>query len=257
MKKTVLPLCMSLAALLAAAQPATAQTILYSDDFSGASTTNLFGQAPDVDNISGTATWTNAFGAGSTPFNADGSIDTPTANLNTGVYLPFTPQQGNEYVLTGTLNTVNPSGEGPHWLGFGFLDTDSLIQNEGYGWVGIRGNRGSSGDGFIVPGKGVGGISNITPPTGVISIEITLDATDASAANWTMSFDINNGSITASNLTASSGSYADISYVGFGKEGQAGGTIGAFELQQVPEPASAGLLLGGLAALSLLRRRRR
>lgn len=101
----------ALAALALAIAPAHSATVIYADDFSGASGTNLNGQAPDT--RPGTETWTAS--TTSPQWRANGSIANNTANR--GAFLPISPTVGNVYTLSLVINSTNNTTD---WLAMGF-----------------------------------------------------------------------------------------------------------------------------------------
>jgi uncharacterized sulfatase len=88
---------------------ASAQTTIYSDDFSGG-TGDINNVAPDI--RPGTETWT-----ASTLFNADGSVDRPTSSSQGSMTLPFTPVDGFIYNLDASFSGVTGDTD---WLAMGF-----------------------------------------------------------------------------------------------------------------------------------------
>ena len=98
--------------MLGAGQHTEASTI-YNETFSGLSTTDLNGTAPDT--TTGGEVWSS-----STDWNKDGSTDA----LSTGgdsAFLAFTPETGKVYTLSATLDT--PSG--PAWAAIGFVEASN------------------------------------------------------------------------------------------------------------------------------------
>lgn len=217
--------------------------IIYQHSFSGANNVNLLGTAPDISNNPDLTLW-----SGSTPaFDADGSVDAGEGNR--GAWLPFEPQAGKVYQLSGSIDYTGPGD----WITLGWAEGNpnanfNTTAANAYGTVLVTGANGQRFDGVIL-GGGVGGL---TMSTGVNEIDIILDASDANAANWTMQYSINGSSVGGPN-TAAAGSYANINYVGFSTQ-NAGGVIDDFSLTIIPEPSSLGLL--GIGGLLVARRRR-
>ena len=103
----------------------TAQTTLFSDDFSGG-TGNINSLAPDV--RPGGATWT-----ASAVFNADGSVDRPTSSNQGSMTLPFIPSNGFVYTLDASFSGVTGDTD---WLGFGFANGQSASSTTNDRFVG-------------------------------------------------------------------------------------------------------------------------
>ncbi len=104
---------------------ATAQTTIYSDDFSGSSG-NIGTLPPDV--RPGSETWT-----ASTVFNADGSVDRPTSSNQGSMTLPFVPANGFIYTLDVSFSGVTGDTD---WLGFGFANGQSATSTTSDRFVG-------------------------------------------------------------------------------------------------------------------------
>jgi hypothetical protein len=94
------------------AQKATA-IVIYQENFTGLATAALNGKIPDTDNNGGSNTWT-----ADTGYKQDGT--TPTASVNQGAFLPFTPLTGNIYTLTASFTGVGPDGTSVAWHALGF-----------------------------------------------------------------------------------------------------------------------------------------
>lgn len=109
-------------------------------------------------------------------------------------------------------------------------------------------------------GEGLEGSSGHTGINGVNQIDITLDATNANTALWTMAFKLNGTQVVAPSTVSQNatfngtGSFGAIGFVGFSADNTAAGQIDNFSLSIIPEPSTA--LLGGIGMLLLLRRRR-
>jgi uncharacterized sulfatase len=104
---------------------ATAQTTLFSDDFSGG-TGNINSLAPDV--RPGSETWT-----ASPVFNADGSVDRPTSSNQGSMTLPFIPANGFIYTLDASFSGVTGDTD---WLAFGFANGQSATSTTNDRFVG-------------------------------------------------------------------------------------------------------------------------
>jgi hypothetical protein len=84
--------------------------------------------------------------------------------------------------------------------------------------------------GTIFTGSGVEGKTLVDTGSGVRTLQVVFDATDADSANWTMTF-YEEGTEVGGPTTAAVGSYADIRHVGFCRWG-ANGTIDNFTFTQ-------------------------
>lgn len=91
---------------------------IYEDDFSGDAGTSLSGATPDV--RPGTETWSFQNSTALVGFEADGTaVATGQGVLGqVAALLPFTPEPGRRYRLTGTMNAT-ASGQ---WIALGFAD---------------------------------------------------------------------------------------------------------------------------------------
>lgn len=242
--------------MIAAATSGAQAAVIYMDDFSGDAGTNLIGQAPDT--APGAETWVGGSGVG---YKADGSHTTAFSNA----YLAFTPVAGNVYTASADV-----TGDGGNWAAFGFVtDVASTafysdagpVSSGGYGNILYhRTDVANPTNPKIYPGEDLAGgpLASLDNPTGTLGLKIVLDATDATSANWTMDFYLNN-TLVQSGVGAGAGDFSNIGYVGFTNwAGTLSGTIDNFVLEDntaVPEPGSA--LLCGMAGLALLLRRRR
>jgi hypothetical protein len=141
---------------------------LYYDDFSGDGASALNGTMPDV----GLNAWTAPSG-----WTDDGQI----SGFKLGAYLPFIPQVGNRYVLSGTLNFTGSDG----WVAIGFssaLTTAGAISQSpmnGTGWF----YQGASGGGETFMGPGTGGGAGYASTPGPTDFMTVLDTRPA---NWTV-----------------------------------------------------------------------
>ncbi|MCU0795052.1 MAG: sulfatase-like hydrolase/transferase [Akkermansiaceae bacterium] len=105
--------------------PISAQTTIFSDDFSGG-TGNIHTLAPDV--RPGSETWT-----ASPVFNADGSVDRPTTGNQGSMTLPFIPANGFIYTLDVSFSGVTGDTD---WLAFGFANGQSATTTTNDRFVG-------------------------------------------------------------------------------------------------------------------------
>lgn len=258
MKSFLLTLLTALGALTS-----TEAAILFADDFSGGAVP-LSGTTPDT--TTGGSTWTSG-----AAFLASGTVSTtPTS----GAWLPFVPTAGNIYTVSGIINTT---AGGQNWITLGFSAAATALPNNRFadgpvvalGTFLLRQNRGSgtgATDSQFFVGETTAGVTSIAaPPTGAITAQITLNASNPTPSLWTLGLSLNGSPVTlASNSNPVDGgdagtvvsNFGDIKFVGFTVTNTAGGTIDDFlvEVTPVPEPSSA--LLVGLGALGLLRRRR-
>jgi len=220
--------------------PACASEVLYSDNFSGSSGSNLAGTTPDV--TVSTNTW-----QGNTGYKADGSID----NITGGIYLPFTATPGFVYTLSVTFFTASGSGD---WLGAGFSGgsptaTNRLPDNQGRGWVIVKNDR-DVYQRFIGPGAAGSGEASIINPGGQTSIlNISLNATDPSPSNWTFSSTLR---VNNTNYTVWTNSPANVTsanqFTAIGLSSQSGtGRFTDLSLIATPEPST--YALGAVSAV--------
>jgi len=231
--------------------PASAADILYSDNFSGSSGSNLAGTTPDV--TVGTNTW-----QGNTGYKADGSIN----DITGGIWLPFTATPGFVYTLSATFFTANNSGD---WLGAGFSGgsttaTTRFAENSGRGWVIVKNDR-DVYQRFIGPGATGNAEAAIVDPAGRTSIlNISLNATDSNPANWTFSSTLRVNTTNYTVLTNFPASVTSASqFTAIGLSSQSGiGRYTDFSLTATPEPST--YALGAIsvfvfAAFSRMRRK--
>lgn len=169
---------------------ASAQTTIYSDDFSG-DTADINGLAPDV--RPGGETWT-----ASTIYNADGSVDQPASNAQGSMTLPFIPVDGFIYTLDASFSDVTGN---THWLALGFANGESSGSGAADRFTGanVRGAtwmlfRGSNPDPVATNGNKIQlGLAAADPVNwlaldaqngGAIDMRIVLNTT-AGAGAWT------------------------------------------------------------------------
>jgi arylsulfatase A-like enzyme len=171
---------------------ASAQSTIYSDDFSGGSS-DINGVAPDV--RPGTETWT-----ASGIFNADGSVDQPTSNSQGSMTLPFTPVDGFIYTLDASFSGVSGDTD---WFAMGFANGQSFTSTSADRFLGANVTgatwmlfRGATPEPLTTSGNKIQrGLANASPadwldPTlwdlegGAIDLRIVLDTTAGTGA-WT------------------------------------------------------------------------
>ena len=230
---------LALGLMVGTGQQAEASTI-YNETFSGLSTTDLNGTAPDT--TTGGEVW-----SASTDWNKDGSTDA-AAGSDDNAFLAFTPTSGNVYTLSATLAT--PSGSS--WAAIGFVEESNTgidfwdnINAATVPWVLYRSN--TNVDSFI------GTNGNWTPldegnHAGPITMSIVLDTQGAA---WTAEWFINGGSVRSETLVSNP---TGITHVGLGRESGTTASFDNFSLTVVPEPGSLALL--GMGGLLIARRRR-
>ncbi|HEY1685221.1 MAG TPA: autotransporter-associated beta strand repeat-containing protein [Tepidisphaeraceae bacterium] len=133
-------------------------TVIYSNVFNGPSTSFLNGTVPGVENNSGGeigagVAWTG--GVQAMDWKADGSVSNGTSNYSNAI-LPFTPNAGEVYELSGTLFESTNSNL---WDAFGFQQGSTIITSSanganrlidaggnGYAFLLHRGNDSASAD---------------------------------------------------------------------------------------------------------------
>ncbi|MCH7225911.1 PEP-CTERM sorting domain-containing protein [Haloferula sp. A504] len=260
----------AIAAALFAGSLCSNAAVLFQDDFSGLVGDNLNGTTPDV--TQGTTAW-----VADTEYKADGSGEaTPDTNPSIRAYLTLgsliDDNRGNAdaiYTLSATVSvTAGTSGQ---WHAIGFWDNDTPPENfgsnvsgsgtaEGTAWMLRRDNAELRVFRGVGTGGGIGE-STASPnnAAGTVDLQVVLDLSDWNGIdNW--------GSVTYFAKLSSVSTYTEIAAgeldaanSTFQAVGIGGGLVAAdfdsFELSQIPEPSSLGLL--GIAGVSLLMRRRR
>ncbi len=246
MRKLFLMMCVALLSGLLAASPAVAEIIIYADDFSGDSSTNLSGQAPDT--RPGSETWTAS--ATNPPWKADGSIGTFAGGRN--AFLPFVPVDDKVYTLSLDLNlTGGGSGD---WFAMGFAQynvadaTFTASSVNGWAYMLHKSPAGTSNHVQTFTGPAGTGYEGSYDVTGT-ALKVVLDTQpDTWTAEWFLD---------GSSLRGPTDISPTINYVGFGRCGTATGSVDNFELTVIPEPSTLVLLgISALALLLVLRRRR-
>jgi len=255
----------SLAAILLAASPLHAATVIFSHTFDEAGTLN--GTPVDV----GTGAW-----VASGQFNADGSI-TGSPTSGGSATLAFSPANGLIYTLDArfTATAADPSNE---WLGVGFAlgqstsaGTNFRFTNAtvvGRAWMLFRGAENSAAgtnSSFLGLGTASGSGTSSGEPwadwtggtSGTIDLRIILDTTGGNG-NWTATWYAKRPADSSYVLVRSTADVLDenITSVGFTKSNTpVTGTLHGFSLTAIPEPSA--VLLGGLGMIALLLRRLR
>lgn len=190
----------SLAALVLASVPATAQTTLFFDDFDG-DAVPLHGTTPDI-------TTGESWVAGPV-FNADGTTNQAAGSAT----LAFTPVDGEIYTLEATYSGLSLVGGADNdWFALGFVNGQSDVNGTthrfitgsvaGVAWMMHRGditlgtNQSFLGTGQLGTGNfglGAGGGENtsvqwaLTPDPSSVDMRVVLDTTGG-AGNWTATF---------------------------------------------------------------------
>jgi hypothetical protein len=252
MKKNTI-LTLAVVAIISMGAMANAAVItIYTDDFSGLSTTNLNGQPPDT--RPSTETWASST-TQFTNWKADGSIaagNTGNPDSLSNAFLPFEPEAGTVYTLSADLNITN----GGDWFALGFASTNTTTNNffsnstgDGSPWMLLRGAPDNGNWIVTFPGPGAGDGENSIENGPSVSIVLDTTGTDWVAKFYSGADLLRTYTYTGVDISD------DINYVGFGRFTSAAGNVDNFALTQVPEPATMTLLaLGGIA---LIRRRRR
>jgi hypothetical protein len=264
-RKTILTIALAFAATWCCSASSSFAQVLYQDDFSGAGGL-LDGTTPDI-STSG-ASWVAA-----ATFEDDGDSIAGTAGGS--ATLAFTPVSGVVYTLeTSIANIVGDSD----WFGVGFASGQSSASSaisrfitgdvEGLAWAMYRGDASASanqtflGNTSVEPNSGLASgaawLVDANTGAGNVDIRIILDTT-AGAGAWTATMEANTGS--GFQVIRATEALLDeaINSVGIANSNARDltGTITSFKLTVIPEPASIGLSLLGLAGLATLGKRQR
>lgn len=227
--------------------------VLYYDDFSGSSSTDLHGTTPDVTIDS------NTWNAGAL-WKADGSINKGGFQTQMA-FLPFTPTSGLIYTLSLDANPDDTSLNSSDWFSLHFSASEGSHNgwyNSGTGpgpGVLLRGNHNAADAFYSVSGPGHGSgleTNSISVNAGFVNLKIVLDTTNA---NWKVDWYVDNNHV----RTVTYGADPAINFVGFTAYDTSFGFIDNFTLSDnsvVPEPGVS-LLLGACAfGASFVRRGR-
>lgn len=242
--------------LLLAVASSQADTILYSQAFTGGSASALNGSAV----TGGTLTGNWIAGTG---FQQDGvaTVD------RTSAVLSFTPVQGNVYQLSSDITVSSGLSS---FLGLGFADNISFTGQSGanadrfagttiiagYAWMFTTSASATTPNQAYFQGAGVGGpVTELAPDNfSLTSFHIMIEL-DASGADWATKYYLNNTLVGSTNYAGT----APIDSVGFTAGTSSAGTFSNFQLVQVvPEPSTVAMLglgFGGLTCLHRFRRR--
>jgi hypothetical protein len=214
--------------LLIAGTNQASAVVIYSQTFTGG-TGDLAGTTSTV----GNGTWTPDI-----PISSVVNLNGNTTAQYGSISLAFTPQSGFVYDLTATINVTAANGS---WLGVGFLQA-----NDAYGFFGTKNNPAAlRTTGWQIWPQA----ANYTQNSNDILIRL-----NTTGAQWTTSMYQGGGQM-GDTYTYTSGN-PTINWVGIVTEGTAVGNVSAFQLTAVPEPSTYALVVGGLATLLLIRRRR-
>ena len=234
--------------------------IIYYDDFSGDSGSNLNGTSPDT--RPGSETWSASTGTTGTFTNiwkANGSIAAPYFPPGHS-YLPFVPEAGKIYTLSMHASvTGGPGGEGTSTANFFTLGfavgndvNDEIDDNYNMtAWMQKRGNSYTGSDDvltYLGPGSTVGASHDLT--AGAMTMKVVLNT---QPTLWTVEWFADNTSLRGPVAFASN---PTITHVGFGAFQNTTGTVDDFTLVVVPEPTSW-LIAASAGVVSLIAYRRR
>lgn len=232
--------CLSLFVWTVAGQASA--SIIYFDDFSGSSGSNLHATAPDI--RPGSQIWSS-----NTQWKADGSIGGTFGNPAHS-YLPFAPSAGNVYALSVDMN-VTGGQSANHFFSLGFSSTSNVSEayhpDGFYAFMIKRTNSNGGSDDvetYLGPGATSGTAHNYD--SGAVNLKVVLNT---QPTLWTVEWFINNLSIRGP--VGFSSSNPAISYVAFGSFQNTSGTADNFTLSLVPEPASL-LMIASAAAACLI-----
>ena len=208
--------------------------IIYSNDFSSGSTASILNTAPMVANDfaggNSSATWNLT--TNNPTLGASAAQNGTLGKIQNSVLLPFTPQAGYVYTLSGSITFNSDPG---NWLDLGFGANDPPVNTSSTGYrfndPAVNGNPWS----LFRPGTGNGGVQLYYSRTGVVGSQALIPATfpntntigivlDTSGIKWVVSESVNGTPVTTSYTYSS---YLTISSVGYGQT-----TLGAANIYQ-------------------------
>lgn len=220
------------------------EIIIYSDDFSGSGSTVLAGLAPDI--RPGSETWIAS--SNSPTWLANGAIT--GGGLARNAWLPFVPQSGEVYRLSLSIDVTNNTLG--NWMALGFSPSNTTEQAFGANanaapWVFKRGPNGGTAY-QVVSGLGPGNSGFGTLGSGFSGSTQILIELDTRQPNWTAEWFVDGNSLRG---PVAYDTNPTINYVGFGRDGDAVGSVSSFQLVMVPEPSMLVLAAVGLGFLSV------
>ncbi|MFA7345234.1 MAG: hypothetical protein WC003_13100 [Terrimicrobiaceae bacterium] len=230
-----------------------AQTIIYSDGFTG-SAGSLNGRAPETrsgtDGGSGSATWVTS-GPGTISLTGGGMASIPVVGGGSPSYatLPFVPTSGKVYELTVDLNPINAANS--NWLAMGFSSGTTPSIANSVPWMLYR----EEGDGNAFnqgTSSTFGSFGTVGSTSDPMKITFTLDTTQAA---WSATLSVFNlttqTAVVVGTPTFNYGGSLGIQSVFISAWAGGAGDFDNFSLSVVPEPSTCALLLGGIGIVSV------
>ncbi|WOO41477.1 DUF6288 domain-containing protein [Rubellicoccus peritrichatus] len=202
--------------------------LTYLDYFGGANGQALLGESPSLNTDD--AVWDNA-DSSSTAFRADGEVI--SSQDDTGLWLPLTIRPDYIYTLSAEVECTTGDADSGIAISFAqYNPNDHLNVVDDSDFASIRVPSENNGRVAYVENAFTGTNTTVAavnvPDAGFVPVKIVLDTRAAVAANWTMEFFVNGVSVSGP-VTASSGLYGSLRYVGITKSGGSG-TIRDFTL---------------------------
>ena len=222
----------------AAASTVMADEIIYWEQFDGGSG-NLDGTAPNVR-------------PGSEVWDAQGAVwlengDVTSAHGHSGAWLPFDVDNyltgANDVFRLTPPHATTPSDD---WMTVGFSKSNSHNHFNAIDSYGTMLRRGDSNGATSWLGKrtnGGEGAGDMGP--GDLTVSITLDASHANSANWTIAFEASTASTnyTRAAATVADGDFGDIAYIGFTRLHPCIGQLKNLKLERVIPPSGTVVLI--------------